>query len=184
MSPELIARRYAEALLEEAEHQAVIEPVSSDMELVRESLRHSRDLVLFFESQAIPGDKKRDIVEKLFVERVQPLTLRFMQLMVEKGREKLFPQVARAFRELYDERRGIVEVEAQTALDLDDDQADRLQGVLSGITGKQVRIVWETDPGLVGGMVVRVGDTVYDGSIRNQLKVLRGRLAEGPVPSA
>lgn len=184
MSPEIIARRYAEALLEEAEHTGVIESVSSDMELIRDSLRLSRDLVLFFESPAIPGDKKQEIVEKLFAERVNPLTLRFMQLMVKKGREKLFPQVSQAFRDLYDERRGIVEIEARTALELDKEQADRLQAILSGITGKTVRIAWETDPGLVGGMVVRVDDTVYDGSIRNQLKVLRGRLAEGPIPNA
>lgn len=179
MTNQTIARRYAQALYEEAAQGQLVEGVDDDMALIRDALEASRDLVLFFESPVISRQKKQTVVETLFAERVHPTTQHFLRLLVEKKREDLFPDVVQAYSALRDEQRGVVEARVRVALPLADDEQARLAQALEQMAGAQIRLTVKQDAGLVGGMVVRIGDTVYDGSVRHQLATLRERMEMG-----
>ena len=179
MADTTIARRYAQALFEEAKQSGNVEQVDEDVDLIRDSLDGSRELVLVFESPIIPREKKESIVKELFKSRVQPVTLHFLQLLIEKKREDLFPAVVRAYGDLRDRQLGIVEARVRAAVGLDEAERERLGAALERRTGKRVRLEVDVDPDLIGGLVVRIGDTVYDSSVRHQLGVLREQLEHG-----
>lgn len=181
MSDLIIARRYARALNEDAQQAGVLDAVDADMDMIRESLEQSHDLVRFFQSPIISREKKQAVVESLFAEKVSPNTLRFMGLLVEKKREGLLSKILAAYRALRDEQQGVVEAHVKTALPLSDEEAQTLTAALEKLTEQKVRLDVERDPALVGGLVIRVGDTVYDGSVRNKLANLREQLEHGTL---
>ena len=177
MSDLTVARRYAQALYEEAEQAGTLERVDQDMQAVRESLEASRELERLFRSPIVSREKKEAVVQKLFTGHVEALIVRFMRLLIEKQREALLPTVIRAYTDLRDERRGIVEARVRTALPLGEAEEAALRQALEARTGKRVRLRTEVDESLLGGVVVRIGDRVIDGSARHQLQQLRERLA-------
>lgn len=171
-----IARRYAQALIGEAEQQNNLREVDEDVEMIRESLEGSRELVLLFESPLLPRERKADLLKKLFEPRVSRTTLQFLLLLVDKGREGLFPAIVRAYHSLRDERQGIKEARARVAMKLTAEEEQRLKKQLEEVTGSRIRLRVVEDPSLIGGIVVHVGDTVYDGSVQHQLATLREQL--------
>jgi F-type H+-transporting ATPase subunit delta len=179
MENQSIARRYAQALYEEAERGQGVEQVDEDVRLIQETLEGSRQLVTFFESPIVSREKKEAVVEQLFGRRLRPLTLEFLRLLVRKRREDLFPGVVRAYQALRDEQLGIMEARARAAHPLGGEEESQLVAALERLTGRRIRLRVEQDPRLIGGLVVRVGDTVYDGSVRHQLETLRERLGHG-----
>lgn len=174
-----IARRYARALYEEARRQSKTDAVDEDIELIRESLGSTRELRSFFQSPVISRDKKEAIVKELFHGRISELTLRFMQLLMAKQREGIFSQIVDAYRSMRDEQLGVIRAEARVAVPLDEAGVRQLVSALERLTGKSVRLQVEQQEDLLGGVVLRVGDTVYDGSVRNQLTNLREQMEAG-----
>lgn len=179
MSDLTVARRYAAALYEEAKDQSVVERIDEDMNLLDRSIKASRELVQFFRSPLISNQKKDAVVKRLFEERVHPLTHRLLQLMVTKEREAFAPMLGKAYRQMRDEQEGIIEAAVRVATPLNEEEQQALAESLESVTGKKIRLRIEEDPSLIGGLVVRVGDTVYDGSVRHQLKQLRSSLKQG-----
>jgi len=171
-----VARRYARALFEEARARGQAELIDADVATLHEAFKASRELARVFESPVIPREKKKKIIETLFAGRLQLLTVHFLELLVEKERENLLPAIVAAYRALQDEEQGIVEAHVRTAFPLDEAGARPLVEKLERLTGKKIRLQLQQDPSLIGGVVVRVGDTVYDGSVRQQLAALRERL--------
>jgi len=172
----VVARRYARALYEEAERSSKIEVVDDDMELIRKTLQESGELDRFFQSPVISRGKKSDVVRTLFESRLDPLTYRFLAMLIRKQREDHFPRIVRAFRDMRDEQMGVVEVIARSAHPLGPEERAELVEAVVRLTGKEIRLKAVTDAELIGGVVIRVGDTVYDGSARHQLSQLRDRL--------
>jgi F-type H+-transporting ATPase subunit delta len=179
MSKSPVARRYALALFEQAEATGVTEPVDADMDLLRQLLVDSREFALLLESPVVSRERKLAATSGLLAPRVQNVTLQLIHLMVEKRREALLSQVVDAYRALRDNRLGILEAQVRTARVLSDEDRRAVVDRLSKLTGKKVRLDVAVDPSLVGGMIVRVGDTVYDGSVANRLANLRERLMYG-----
>ena len=179
MSDVLIARRYAKALKEEAEGLGIIEQVDDDVALIRESLNASRELLQFFQSPVISREKKASVVSELFGERVEKTTLHFLLLMVEKRREYALLEVVSAYMALRDEQRGVVNVSVRAARAMGEEEEKELIATIEGMIQKSVRLESSVDASLMGGLVVRIGDTVYDGSFSNQLQSLRERLETG-----
>ena len=173
-----VARRYAQALAEEAQSQSVLEDVDADVDLLAETLKGSRDLRLALTSPVISHDKKKAVLEGVFGGKVSDLTTRFLALLVQKERDGQIPAVLDAYRQLRDDRLGVVEASVRTAKPLAPEQMTELQKSLEARAGKTVRMRYEIDPSLVGGLVVRLGDVVFDRSVKHQLETLRGQLAE------
>ena len=181
MTNSTVARRYAQALYQEAERGQQVEHIDADMDLIRETLDGSRDLVTFFASPIISREKKEAVVQSLFAGSLHRTTYNFLRLLIEKKREALFPDVVRAYRDLRDEQRGIVEARAKVAYPLSESEEQTLVRALEKLSGSQVRLNVQEDRAILGGLVVRMGDTVYDGSVRNQLANLRERMEFGSV---
>ena len=173
---DLAARRYALALTQEAESTGQAAAVDADVVFLGETLDGSRELRLFFQSPVVSREKKENVLKSLFSERVSPLTMRFLRLLVSKQREALIPAVVAAVRALRDTATGTVEAHVRTAKPLSDAETAALQTSLEARAGHPVRLAVEVQPALIGGLVVRVGDVVYDRSVRHQLETLRDQL--------
>ncbi len=176
MSP--VARRYAQALYQQAEASGQTDAVEADVALLAETFSGSRELAAAVASPVVPREKKQAVLERVFGERLSPTTASFLRLLLDKGREDIVADVADAYRALGDERTGTVEAVVRAAKPLTADETDRLQAALAARTGKTVRLRIQLEPALIGGLVVQVGDVVYDRSVRHQLAQLRDGLAE------
>ena len=176
MSQRTVTRRYATALYQEADADGVLEAVDDDVLMLRRSLESNRELSRFFKSPVIPTEKKDTILQKLLGEKVHDLLVQFLRLLVEKDRETLTKEILDQYQTLRDEHRGIVDATVTVAQSLADEDREALVEALEKKTGKDVRLHLEENPDLIGGLVVRIGDQVFDGSVRNQLNALRDRL--------
>lgn len=184
MSDLAISRRYALALSETAGEKDRTERIDEDVDLVRESLDSSPELERFFQSPVVPREKKSAVIRELFGPRVHKSTLDFLLLLVEKRREGMVRRILAAYRELRDEQQGFVAVVARSARPIGPEEKQRLVDSVSRITGSRVRLETQVDESLLGGIVLRVGDTVYDGSVTNKLAALRERLRAGTSVAA
>jgi len=173
MSQRTVARRYAGALYEEANETGVLEDVDDDVLMLRETLESNRELARFFESPVIPLEKKDDVVRELLSDRVQDLTLRFLRLLVHKDRETMTKPILDQYQALRDDQRGIVDAHVAVARPLADDDREAVIEALEEKTGKSIRLHVEQDDDLVGGIIIRIGDRVFDASVRNKLANLR-----------
>jgi len=171
------ARRYAGALLGLASELKKVDEVASDMRFIADSLSASDELRHFFESPIIDRFKKRDVIKAIFEKKVSTLTAHFLFLLVDKGREGLTAAIAVEFTVLLDRMMGIVNAELKAPYVLDESNKSKVQGKLEELTSKKVRISFSLDRTLVGGFLAQIGDTVYDGSVRRQLEILKIQLA-------
>ncbi len=173
------AKRYAGALLDLASEMKKTEDVAADMRLIHDSVKSSYDLKLFFLSPIIDHAKKRKTIDALFKGRVCDLTEQFLFLLLDKGRETLTDVIAMEFAVLYDQLHGIAHADLKAAYELDSKDESKVQTKLEELTGKKVKLSLAVDKSLIGGFLAQVGDTVYDGSVRRQLEILKERLAGG-----
>ena len=173
-----VPRRYAQALTEEAQKAGSLDAVDADVALLTGTLDGSRELRLALTSPVVSTAKKGAVLDALFEGKVSDLSLRFLRLLVDKQRDGQIPAILDAYRALRDERTGTIEATVRTAKPLSAAERDRLQSALEARSASTVRMRVEIDPTLIGGLVVRLGDTVYDRSVRHQLETLRDQLAE------
>lgn len=181
MSQSTIARRYATALYEEADDTGVLEAVDEDVRMLRDSLASNDKLSRVFKSPVIPAKKKDAVLESLLGDRVEALFLQFLQLLVQKDRETMTAAILDAYQSLRDEQRGIVDAHVTTARPLSDDEKEAVVEALEAKTGKTIRLHQHEDTDLIGGLVVRIGDYVFDASVRNKLSALHDRLRESAL---
>ncbi|HUP19351.1 MAG TPA: ATP synthase F1 subunit delta [Gemmatimonadota bacterium] len=172
-----IARVYARTLLGEAEREHALDDVDASMAAMVAALGASPKLKRFLEGPQIEPADKKALLEQVFAEQVHPLALRFVFLVIDKHRETLLEEIVAAWDALLDERAGRQSATVTAATPLGDDVLERLKGALERRTGMTIRLEHRVDPALLGGLVVRSGDTVIDGSLRTRLRALRRRLA-------
>jgi F-type H+-transporting ATPase subunit delta len=170
------ARRYAVALMNVSEEQRAVDRVADDLQTIGAALAGSRDLRVMLASPVVSPMKKKAVFDDLFANRVGKETLTFAHLLIHKNREAVLPELIGEFRALLDDRRGLVHVDVATATPLTPAQESRLQQEMERFTGKNVQLRLALDPSIRGGVIVRIGDTVLDGSIRRQLARLREQL--------
>ncbi|MEP0823547.1 MAG: F0F1 ATP synthase subunit delta [Ignavibacterium sp.] len=174
-----VARRYAEALMTAAEEQKALDTVAGDLQGLERLLKESREFRLFLRSPVIKTEKKRTVLREVFEKKMSPLTASFLDLMAEKGREALLEDILQQFFALRDEQLGIVPVEIRAAVEMSEDQREKIRKKFEQITRKNVRLAFSLDKQVKGGFVARIGDTMFDASVRHQLEVLRKRFSQG-----
>ena len=173
-----VARRYALALANEAERTGTDADVDAALAHIAEVTRASADLGVPLASPVVSRETKRRVVDAVFP-GLSATTARFVDLLFDKERVGLVPGVAEAYGNLRDEQTGIDEADVRVPSEMSAADAAALTSALETRTGKRVRLRPTVDAGLIGGIVVRIGDTVYDGSVRQQLARLRERLLTG-----
>jgi len=140
--------------------------------------RLSPSLQEVFRNPTIALDQKRAVLNKL-IERVKPrpATVNFLKVLLQNQRLTELGEINRKLAEMLDERAGMVAATVMTARPVPETAQNQLHARLLSLTGKKVRIDFETDPDLIGGLVTRIGSTVYDGSVRNHLQQLKEKMA-------
>jgi F-type H+-transporting ATPase subunit delta len=181
MQETTIARSYAEALLELAGADHKVDLYDDELRLIADLMRTEDEFRLFLETPRIdPADKKR-VVRAVFEKKIPGRLLRFLLVVIEKRRARLLPTIAAEFSDLVDEQHGRLKVEVTTATEPDKALSSDLKKRLSKLLGKDVVPRYRLDPRIIGGVIVRVGDTVMDGSIRHRLQLLRRRLLKTEI---
>ncbi|MGH7427903.1 MAG: ATP synthase F1 subunit delta [Candidatus Methylomirabilaceae bacterium] len=175
-----LSRRYAKALADVAAERGVLEPVGRDLRAMAGLLKEHREAAAFFANPAIPLTDKRRVLLSL-TERVgvSPLSASFLSLILEKRRLPHLEEMAFAYEELIDERLNRVKATVTSAIPLPDQVLEQLKTRLGAVTGKEVYQQSRLDPTILGGLVAQVGGTIYDGSVRTQLRRLREQLLKG-----
>ena len=176
------ARRYASALMEEVEARREMDATAADLSMIGSMLEGSRELRRLLASPVITGQKKMQVFDALLKKRVSDTTLMFVRLLISKHRGDLLPEIVEQFSVLRDAKLGIVQAEVRSAVGVTVAQRDTLQKQLDHYTGKKVNLLIEVAPELKGGLLVRIGDTVLDASVRRQLELLRDRFVTGHAP--
>ena len=171
-APEVV-RRYAVTLLEAADETGVIDVVQRDVEQLIETVRQSQELAEFLVNPLIGPQIQASALEQIFSGKVGDISLNFLQLMATRGRAAIIETVLESFLELVAERAGVVRAEVRAVVELSSEQQQRLQKRLEQYTGKVVQIDAQVDASVRGGIVARVGDTVFDGSVSTHLERLR-----------
>jgi F-type H+-transporting ATPase subunit delta len=171
-----VAVLYAKALLGAAEKAGQTDAVAAELSALAGVLADNPKLEELLASALIPHDEKVKILDRLFGNQVSPLLLDFLKVLSERGRLEVTRAVDRELQLLYDQLRGRVRVQLRTAVPLEAGTARQLEDSLSRILGGQPQVEPSVDPELIGGVVLRVGDTVYDGSVARQLRQAREQM--------
>jgi F-type H+-transporting ATPase subunit delta len=174
-----IARNYAETLLVLATRAEDLRGWGKMFSDVATAMREDATLRLFLESPRISAAQKSEVLGKAFQDQMPRLMLRFFQTLVHNRRQMLIPEIAEEYLNLVDQAEGRIHARVTVARETDDAGRSAIAGQLSRMFGKEVVPHISVDPAIMGGVVVHVGDTVLDGSVRKRLASLRRRMLTG-----
>jgi len=177
-----VAKQYAQALADlvfAPGSAASAEQVSGELRAVEEITGATAELRTILLSPAVPPARKRTVISRLTEPLgLSPLVRNFLFVLIDRRRIPLLGAIREAFERLVDEREGIMRAQVRSASELHPGQRAKLAEALGKLTGRQVRSEYAVDEELLGGLVLRLGSTVYDGSLRGRLEALGRRLAE------
>ena len=174
------AHRYAKALFGLAQDDHRHREVRTELENLGSLFDGSRDLRDALLTPLHPADERKAALRGVATgANVGPLVQNFISYLIDQRRLIDFSAIVTAYGELADEAEGLLTAEVIAASPLDDRRKDRLRRALSERTGQEVRLEIEVDPALIGGAIAKVGDLVFDGSLRTQLGQLRSNLTKG-----
>jgi F-type H+-transporting ATPase subunit delta len=173
MSEITIAQRYAQPFLELALEQGIAGDINRDMELLRDSCNASHELKAVLSNPVIRGYKKLAILKAIFSKEVHPLTLTFFDVIDRRNREEVLYTVSSEFIRLYKEHKGIAQVTVITAVALNDSSRQELINKLTKELGKEIELTEQVDNTLIGGLMIKMGNSLVDNSIRTGLKRLQ-----------
>lgn len=177
---EQLGKTYAQALLSAAEKAGITSKVVDQLtQIVDEYLRGSPQLAAAFDSPRIDAEEKSRVIDKVFGEDFDPLLIKFMKVMAVRGRLGNLAAVRDGAISLYDEMTGHVLAKISTAVPLDDALRGKITEQLGSALNRKVRLKETIDEELIGGMVIRVGDTVFDNSVANRLNTIAKKAQAG-----
>lgn len=171
-----VAKRYAAALFDVAKRNAILDAVGTDITLIERFVAEVPYLKAVLLQPLVSDTRKNKVVTDAFGDRVTATSLNFLKLLIRKRREELIDVCIAEFRALYAQAHNQTNAVATTAVPLTPEQTERLTASLQKMTGKTVHLTTTIDPALIGGTVVRLGDTVIDGSVRGRLERLEQQL--------
>src|SRR3954466_3521986 len=176
MNESTIGRNYAEALLTLAKKSGDVEQWGGLLNAIAAAMRDDKTLRSFLESPKLAASQKIEILEKALEKKVPQLFLRYIEIVVQKRRQMLIPTIATEYQTLIDESENRLHANVTVAREPSEPEKDALVRQLSRLLGKRVVPHISENPAILGGLIVRVGDTVMDGSVRKRLAVLKQRM--------
>ncbi|MEP7075267.1 MAG: ATP synthase F1 subunit delta [Acidobacteriota bacterium] len=180
MSVETIARRYSVALADVVAGSGQVDLVKAELGDWQRLISGNSDLRSVFSNPAIPHANKEKLLEGL-LEKTRPAksTANFLRILLKNGRLTELGEINTRFESELEARGGILAAEVRSARELPENERSELRINLEKLTGKKMKIDFATDPDLIGGVVTRIGSTVYDGSVKTQLENLKEQLVNG-----
>jgi F-type H+-transporting ATPase subunit delta len=180
MTNKTAALRYARALLDVAvKERAPLDAIGDELSAFVDLFKQNPSLEKVMLHPAVPVQRKRAVMVVLVERaRLSPILAKLLVLLAERDRLVLLPDLPSAYRERVLDHQQIVRAEVTTASPIGPDRAQAIERGLAKVTGRTVRLGVRTDPSLIGGVVARIGDTIYDGSVTTQLERMKKRLVE------
>jgi F-type H+-transporting ATPase subunit delta len=177
MSVETVARRYANALADVVTKTGETDSVRTELKTWEQMINANSDLQTAFGNPAISQDNKEKVLENL-IEKTQPTktTANFLRILLRNNRLTKIGKINEKFSSVLEERSGAVSAEIISARSLSETEKAEMQMNLSKLTGKTVSVNFDTDETLIGGVVTRIGSTVYDGSVKTRLAELKHQM--------
>jgi len=158
--------------------QGAAEPAAKQLHDFGAAYTESAELRTFLASPAVSVEAKHAVIEKIMARLGASKIIRnFLFVIVDHRRTQLIPEVIAAFHQVIRRRQGVAEAEVSSTIELSAGQKKEIAATLARLTGKKIETKYALDPALLGGAVVRIGDTIYDGSLRSRLNQMRARLA-------
>ena len=176
MSLQTVARRYASALADVVIERREQREVQSEIQSWASLIVNNPQLKEVFANPTVAYDQKRGVLEALLNRtRVRETTASFLRVLLQNQRLAQLPEIAERFGQILDERGGVVADEITTARPIPEELKKALHDTLASATGRTVRLTFATDEAIIGGLVARIGSTIFDGSVESNLE----RLAAG-----
>jgi len=175
----MLSRRYAKAIFDLGSQQGGLDKLGADLRSVASAMKESTELAQTLTSPAIRRADRRKVIDAL-LQRIGVVTTarNTVYLLLDSERLGALPAISRELDRMIEEKAGRVAAEVVSAKPLDPSQLSQITAALEKLSGKKVSVSSRQDPGLLGGVVAKVGDTVYDGSLRTQLRNLRDELSK------
>jgi F-type H+-transporting ATPase subunit delta len=175
---ELVANIYSKALFEFALEESKVESVTEEFNFLIETFKAYPELYELFKTPKLSVDERKKVISDIFSEKLSAEMMNFMSIVLDKQRTGDLYDVHKKFTELLDAHYGILPAIVHSANPLDDSEIDQLIEQLRKLTGKEIRLSTVVDPEVIGGLRIRVGDKVIDGSIRNKLDLMKEELKQ------
>lgn len=171
MTGTVLGKRYATALFAVAKEEGRLEEFGASLRALAETIAANPEVEMALVSPVYPADIKQKIVDELIKAlSIEGVLVKFLGLLVERRRIQYLSSIISSYEELMDEAMGVVRAVVKTAVSMTSDLEARIAEIMANISGKKVVLRAEVDPSIIGGVVARIGDTVWDGSIRSQLR--------------
>lgn len=177
MTDRTVARRYAKALYDIGTEQGKSEIFAENLKVIAALLNDNEEVSLMLLNQSIQKDEKKKAL-RFLLEDMEPMVKNFVNLVVDKDRVDSLIAMCESYSDLLEEQANILHAEIKSAVALSEDQVKKIEERFSGMMGQTVKAEASVDAALIGGVQVRIGDTVYDGSIANKLKQLNNTLKQ------
>ncbi len=181
MSDFNVSTRYANALLAIALETNQFDAISADVDYILNAFTQVKELRVAINSPVIKLEKKTQIIEVIFKEKINSKTFEFLVFILNKNRATLLISILKRYCQLRDNKKGIASINVKVAYDISADQQVKLKNKLAEITKKQVTLNFHKDESIIGGFVARHGDTVYDASIKHSLEQLKKQFINGEI---
>jgi F-type H+-transporting ATPase subunit delta len=180
LSTNAIAKRYAKALVQIGSETGAVDGFNAELASFSALLSDSRELAAVFANPAYGIEAKKEILAGLVQKvKVSPMVANLLNLLLERGRLSVLPQIAVSYGQMADELSGVIRPTVTSGLKLEAAQIEQISAALGKATGKKVELKVEVDPALIGGVVAKIGDKVFDGSVRTQLARIQDTLQKG-----
>jgi len=167
-----VAKRYGQALLDLASEKNTLDQIEKELIYVLNVIKENHDLKRVIEHQLINTEVKQEIFRQVYSKDISPTSMNFLLLILQKRREMALKQIINQFFNLADEARGIAKAQVLSAVQLSSAQLEKLCESLGKATGKRIILEPTIDEKLIGGLVVKIGDKIIDGSTSTKLKML------------
>ncbi len=173
MSSGSLSRRYAKALMEIGLEDGSYQRIGQDVASMANAIQASSELSGILTNPVFPRDDREKIVTSI-LQRIgaSKTVINFSKLLLDRERLRILPDISRELSAMIDEKSGQITAEVTSAVALNSMQQSELKATLESLSGKKVQLETKEDPALLGGLIAKVGDLVYDGSIRTQLREL------------
>lgn len=176
-----VSRRYAQAFFALAQETNNLDKLESELQTVVNIINENSELKKVMEHQLVSPEEKKAIINTVFAQDISEMTMNFLDVVIDKYRAAYIPGIYEEFVAYANATRNTIDALVKSAAELTDSELKTIKGKLADATGKNVRLLSELDPSLIGGVIVRIGDRVVDGSIAGRLAKLKDNLLKFEV---
>ncbi len=178
-----ISRVYALSLVEVGQEKKVLTELEEEMKFLAELFSTDRDIHRYFISPAFSRESKRDFIKKVFGGKLSEYTINLLNVLVENNRQELIPDIYKSMMEQIDESQNRMKVTVTTTASMDEPLKEKIRSLLSKKFNKEIILKEKIDESIMGGIIIRIGDTVIDGSLVKDLRNISKNLLFSKVRS-